>query len=487
MLILPLHRRLSRTTFPFVTAALVLVNVVVFAFAQTGDVPRAQGLQAWYTTSGLAAMEWPHYLRHLDERGDADAAAKAREWPEKARDGLLLQHRLADARAEAALAGALASTGEAEAQARALQAEFQRRAAGLFTHRYTLRYSAIEPVRMVSHAFLHGGIGHLLGNMFFLVALGLLVEGALGEWRFAGLYLAGTLGAAAFALAWRWGQAGAALGASGAVSALMGAFCVLWGRRPVRFFWWFLVVFDYVRKPAIWLLPAWIGWEALHLWLDPDAGIGFDAHLGGLLAGAAVGGLLVLSGQVRTDFLEDRDETPAETLAAALAEVRPLLGSLQLDRAAALLEGLAARHPASLEVALLRYRAARLGNHAVAARQHALAALALPAADADDVAAQHALLDEALPAPRLLPPGPWLDALWRRWLLLGEHARVEALLKRSPSAIASPAAWFELALAWRDREPAEAQRVLALVARRFPGSAEAGKARFLLASEPAPA
>src|SRR5690606_15057541 len=104
------------------------------------------------------------------------------------------------------------------------------------TYRFFQRHSELDPVRLVTHAFLHGDVMHLLGNMFFLAALGLLVEGALGPWRFALLYLVGAVGAGLFSAAWNWGAPGGGLGASGAIAALMGAFCVLWGRRPVRFF-----------------------------------------------------------------------------------------------------------------------------------------------------------------------------------------------------------------------------------------------------------
>jgi len=58
--------------------------------------------------------------------------------------------------------------------------EFERQRNAAFTERWMLRLSEFDPHRMLGAMFLHGGVGHLLGNMIFLAALGLLVEGALG-------------------------------------------------------------------------------------------------------------------------------------------------------------------------------------------------------------------------------------------------------------------------------------------------------------------
>ncbi len=54
MLILPLHRPLTRATFPIVTALLVVLNVAIFVLFQAGDWSRLEALEAWYGESGLA-------------------------------------------------------------------------------------------------------------------------------------------------------------------------------------------------------------------------------------------------------------------------------------------------------------------------------------------------------------------------------------------------------------------------------------------------
>src|SRR5690606_4481735 len=245
---------------------------------------------------------------HLLATGQMDAVVEMERMPVPQRAAEVAQRTLTDVEFIAALhAGTLFDSPAELATWAPLRADYDARLDEVFTLRHLLRSSEIDPGRMLGAAFLHGSAVHLIGNMLFLLALGLLVEGALGPGRFLAVYLLGALASSAASLLWRWGEAGGGLGAAGAVAALMGVFCVVWGRQPVRFFYWFGVVFDYVRAPAIWLLPAWLGWEVYNLLFNRTAGIGFDAHAGGLVSGALMGAALVLMRQTREDFMaEDR-------------------------------------------------------------------------------------------------------------------------------------------------------------------------------------
>lgn len=493
MLILPLHRPLSRATFPFVTALLILLNISVFLLQQ-GDQRRLAQLQQWYQTSGLAQLEWPHYRDYLEQQGMQETFARVEAMAAAERAEVQLQERLMDVKLQARLEEAVLQELESKADneagseggnegsaghAQLLQA-FARQLNGIYTYRYLQRNSEFDLLRLFGHAFLHGDVMHLVGNMFFLAALGLLVEGALGTWRFLLLYALGILGSGLFSLAWNWGEVGGGLGASGVIAALMGAFCVLWGRRPVRFFWWFFVVFDYVRKPAIWLLPLWVGWELLNLLFNSDAGIGFDAHLGGLLSGALIGWGLVRSGQFRKDFI-DADETQAgPAIGERLQQIRTLLGRMQLAEAGAGLDALEAQAPGRLDVALLRHRAAVLGGQRLAVLRSASQALEIDAADASEVRAQVGVL-EATFAERLAPPGAWRARLRQRWMGLGCHAEVERLLQVWLADEADASAWFQLALSCRDAGDLSGfRRLLSELLTRFPQAPEAAKARILL-------
>ena len=461
---------------------LVVLNVAVFMLFQLGDFSRLDELQAWYGESRLVQAEWPAYLDFESARGGPGAREALAQVPEEDRVRVLLHARLSEPALQRALAQAARDGADAREAAHigALQREFDARASRIVTLNHHLRYGEVAPVRWVTAAFLHGGVMHLVGNMFFLLALGLLVEGALGPWRFVLLYLAGAVGASLFSLAWNWGEAGGALGASGAIAALMGAFALIWGRRPVRFFWWFFVLFDYVKKPAIWLFPAWVGWEALNMLFNEAADVGFDAHLGGLLTGALLGWAFVRTGQVRRHaFLDETDVAP--DVATELAAVRALAGRMDLAEARIALDALEARVPGRLDVALVSYRLAVLGARHAEAGRRALRALDIPARDAAEVALQLALLEEAFPMDRPVPDGIWREGLRRRWLALGCLGECRQLLQGWLADRATAGEWFELALRARDGGEVGLQRaLLEEIAARFPAAREADKARFML-------
>ncbi|MFK3648898.1 rhomboid family intramembrane serine protease [Lysobacter enzymogenes] len=486
MLILPLHRPFTRANFPFVTVLLALANVFVFFALQSGDGAKLKALYRQYLDSGLAAIEAPAYRRHLQRSGQREALAALDAAPERERAGLVASRSLTDVTFARALAGGELFDDAAQFERwKPLRAQYEDRRDGVFTLRHIMRSSEIDPWRMLSAAFLHGDAMHLLGNMIFLLALGLLVEGAVGAGLFALLYVLGAYGSAALSLWWRWGEAGGGLGASGAIAALMGAFCLVWGLRPVRFFYWIGVVFDYVRAPAIWLFPAWLGWEVFNLLTRSDLNIGFDAHAGGLLTGALVGAAYVATGRVRSSFV-DEDATAAAP-DTRWERARQHLGRMQSAEAEALLAELVQEQPQRFDLRLARYRAARNAGRRDALAQRSVELLAL---DPDD-AAQARVQAEALAG--LDEAGVATDparrqALLRAWTRAGALDAAETLLDGAAMATLPPErlaqAWLELALAHRDRgQPAEQAKRLRLVLERYPEQPQAPKARFLLEHE----
>lgn len=480
MLILPLHRPITRNTFPFVTALLIVCNVLVFFGWQAGDDAAIAAATQHYQDSGLGRLEVPAYERHLLRTSQVAALDEFESVSAAQRADYVAQRTMTDV----AFIGAM-HTGElfddtAALEAwRPLRASYDAELDQVFTLRHMLRSSEIDPWRMVAAAFLHGGVMHLVGNMLFLLALGLLVEGALGPWRYLGLYLLGAFGASAVSLLWRWGEAGGGLGASGAVAALMGAFCVVWGRQPVRFFYWFGVVFDYVRAPAILLLPLWLGWEVYNLMANGDIGVGFDAHAGGILSGALVGAVLVALGQVRGDFIRGGTGAAVDD---RWERAQACLGRMQLMEAETLLTELVREQPHRFDVRLARYRAACNGGRAAAVAERGAELLAIDTSDADAVQAQSAVLSE-LDASGGGPGPAERSVLVRRWLHAGALDAAEAALatKGGIDEQASAALWFQLALARRDRHQTEAHvGTLRTLVERYPAQPQAEKARFLL-------
>jgi hypothetical protein len=339
---------------------------------------------------------------------------------------------------------------------------------------------------MVWAMFMHGGLEHLLGNMLFLVVLGLLVEGALGPWWYLGLYVAGGLGASVATVAWHWGDQGLALGASGAIAALMGAYCVIWGLRRIRVFYWFFVVFDYVRVPALVLLPFWLGWQLLNLWLNSGANIGFDAHAGGIAFGAASAWLLRRGGRVRDAFVEeDEREERREGHAQAYTQALEHIGKLEISSARRLLERIDADEPGQLHVMVALYRCARYGGTPAQVDAAAGRVLSFDATTSPAIGELKTVLVDYLKAcagvPRIAP-GVLLRLarlLWRRGADADAQAVLHAIGRAHPALPALPAAWFAFAMHAPEASPRRRER-LEYLARTFERSEFAPKARFLL-------
>jgi membrane associated rhomboid family serine protease len=484
MLILPLHRPLTRATFPFVTALLIVANALVFFGWQGADDARMARAQQHYLHSELGRYEVPAYGRHLAKTGQASLLVELEQTPAELRPAFVAQRTMTDVAFVAALQRGELFDNPVDFKAwQPLRAQYDTLQQEVFTLRHLLRSSEVDPRRMLTAAFLHGDALHLIGNMLFLLALGLLVEGALGPSRFLAVYLLGAVGASAASLLWRWGEAGGGLGASGAVAALMGAFCVVWGRQPVRFFYWFGVVFDYVRAPAIWLLPVWLGWELYNLLANPELGVGFEAHAGGIVTGALLGAVLVGLGQVRSEFI--RADASSDTGDTRWQRAQAHLGRMQLVEAEALLEELAREQPARFDVRLALYRVARNGRRRAAMGERAGELLAIDCTDSAEVRSQREVLVELDDAGVALEPSR-RSALARRWLGLGQLEAVEVALAPmvdgdSAAAQAQAQLWFQLALGYRDqqRRDAHVQALQALV-ERHPQQPQAEKARFLL-------
>ena len=141
--------------------------------------------------------------------------------------------------------------------------------------------------------FMHGGWEHLLGNMLFLWIFGNNVEDALGHVRYLVFYLCGGFAATALQTFVTLSVAGGAdatipnLGASGAVSAVLGAYLVLLPRARV------LTLFFFVLRevPAVVLLGLWfvlqlVSGSASLAHPQQGGGIAFFAHVGGFVFGA---------------------------------------------------------------------------------------------------------------------------------------------------------------------------------------------------------
>ncbi|HPF61248.1 MAG: rhomboid family intramembrane serine protease [Gemmatimonadetes bacterium] len=139
--------------------------------------------------------------------------------------------------------------------------------------------------------FLHGGWLHLLGNMWFLWVFGNNVEDAMGHGRFLLFYLLCGLGAAAAQVMVDPASAVPMVGASGAISGVMGAYGVLYPRVRIHCLVVLVILFFRVTLPAWVLLGYWLLLQLAGTSVDQVGGVAFAAHLGGFAAGM---GLILL-------------------------------------------------------------------------------------------------------------------------------------------------------------------------------------------------
>jgi len=141
---------------------------------------------------------------------------------------------------------------------------------------------------VVTSMFLHGGWFHLLGNLWFLWVFGNNVEDSMGKIRFVAFYVATGVAAAAAQAAVNPASAIPMVGASGAISGVMGAYIVLYPRVRVHMLVFLGVFITRIAVPAVAMLGYWFllqvvgGIPALQ---SESGGVAFWAHAGGFAAG----------------------------------------------------------------------------------------------------------------------------------------------------------------------------------------------------------
>ncbi len=217
----------------------------------------------------------------------------------------------------------------------------------------TFRRFALVPARgpwqlgWLTHLFLHAGWMHLLGNLLFLYAAALLLEDAWGSLLFLAFYLAGGLAAALAEYALNRASGMVMVGASGAISACIGAMMVRFTTRPMRIGYVLLLIV--IPKMGTFSIPVWV-WSAFFgvtqlfdLVTGGTPGVAVLAHVVGFGFGAGVALAMKAAGLDRT--LVGTDE-------ATLTSLRPsMLKEVE--------EAQAAQQRGDLESARGLYEAAR--------------------------------------------------------------------------------------------------------------------------------
>jgi membrane associated rhomboid family serine protease len=143
--------------------------------------------------------------------------------------------------------------------------------------------------RIFTSMFLHGGWMHIIGNMLFLWIFGDNVEDSVGHIKFIFFYLMCGVAAAAAQIFTQPDSLVPMIGASGAISGVLGAYLLLFPRAQVLVLIPIWIFIRFIDVPAWMLLIVWFAIQLLSGWGTLGAasgpGVAFWAHVGGFVAG----------------------------------------------------------------------------------------------------------------------------------------------------------------------------------------------------------
>jgi len=294
------HEDQRVTRLPWVTILLVLANVAVFLL--TNQLVQQQAADMRQRLQGVVRYAAEHpYLRVPSEiqrvvpsvppRSDLDPGTVAQQ----------------------------------QAQLDAMWEEFSSGASPSVFRTYGFIPAKPSLLALFTSMFLHGGWLHLLGNMLFLWLAGASLEDRWGRPFYIILYLAGGIVAALIHAAMNPESSVPMVGASGAISGLMGAFLVRLAATRIRFYYWLLFVQGTFVVPAYVALPLWLLQQFAMARAGAAGGIAVWAHIGGFVFGALVAGLVRLSNfeeSILAPAIAKRTSwSPSEHLTTALAKL----------------------------------------------------------------------------------------------------------------------------------------------------------------------
>jgi membrane associated rhomboid family serine protease len=147
------------------------------------------------------------------------------------------------------------------------------------------------PLTLLTSQFLHGGLLHLLGNMLFLWIFGNNVEDILRPARFLLFYLACGVVAGLVHVATQAASLTPTVGASGAISGILGAYAVMFPKARIHTVVLLVFYITVVPVPALVWVAIWLGLQLLNAAAvsgGPGGGVAWFAHIGGLIAGVAL-------------------------------------------------------------------------------------------------------------------------------------------------------------------------------------------------------
>lgn len=403
---LPLDRKPDWKNPPLITLIILIINVLFWYMWQANDEQYRVDAFEYYFTSELYKPELKAYedfkniadKDRLSDRQIQHGSVAAQKMVVKLRDDGEFQKKLdTDQIIKPDDKGYLEWRGKRD--------EYNYLTNRIVGNKYGINPSHPSVLTYFTNMFLHGSNAHLWGNMLFLVLLGYVVEMVLGRTLYLFGYLLSGIAAGWLFVVLFPNTDASGVGASGAISGLMGMYIVLFGLRKVKFFYTLFIYFDYVKAPAIVMLPFFVLYEALiPYYLSPNTNV--SAHVGGFLGGVIIAGILkFIPGAINIAYLdEDKNEDNFQT---NYQQALQLLASMQIDEAREKFEALLKLRPNDINIKQQLFNVSKYNPASENYHQYAAQLLNLPGSDHTTVKIIHDTFKEyaakAKPKPRWTP------------------------------------------------------------------------------------
>ncbi|MCP4372594.1 MAG: rhomboid family intramembrane serine protease, partial [Deltaproteobacteria bacterium] len=348
MLIIPLTGKISWRNPPVITICIILINCMVFFFFQSGEKEIFYKAKEFYFESKLAEIEIQRYIEYakqkpkdmpnLKEHKELDEEALVRYQIQMDKDyGFLKKLRNDEI---------ITIEDPVYAKWKRLRNIYEDKLSKVVFIKYGFRPAYKSLTASFTYMFLHGSFGHLLGNMIFLWIVGCVLELGCGRILYTGIYLMG--GLLAVGLFWLvYMQSTVPLvGASGAIAGLMGTFTILFGKKKVNIFYSLGFYFNYVKVPAIILLPIWIGNELYQLFFGGISQVAYVAHIGGLAGGAILGFISLKFPAILDENIFKED--PKDEVTPLIEEALQSISELDMEQGSKLLNQVLEKEPGNL-------------------------------------------------------------------------------------------------------------------------------------------
>jgi membrane associated rhomboid family serine protease len=250
--LIPLKDNIPTRTTPYVTIALILINVIVYFFVQHGGITHGPS-DSSVVKYGLI----PYELTHPGKECDLSPSG-----------AVLCQ-------------GQPGVTGHPSPQ----------------PNTYLTLFTSM---------FMHGGLLHIAGNMLFLWIFGNNIEDSMKKWKFVIFYLLGGLVANLAQVAVSPNSTAPGVGASGAIAAVLGAYALLYPRARVVTAVILIFFITLLELPALVVLGAWFLLQVLDASFQPlsGGGVAYFAHIGGFVFGLVL--IKLFADRPNPDYFQPR-------------------------------------------------------------------------------------------------------------------------------------------------------------------------------------